>query len=398
MREICSFTYSDLPPELRLILACLRLTPNEKEAQQIEGLSQSEIAWPDFLRWVDRHRVAPLVYQNLRRYGGNGVPSSVMSALRSRFESNAHRGLANARELARLYQLFQENGLACIPLKGSILALQVYGNLALRHAGDIDLLVHPRHVGQTDLLLQQTYQRTSPGPHLTPCQEKQFYRLREELTYIHEKNKIKLDLHTRLLYNKPYFAQDLTGLQDRARDVPVANSLVPAISPEDNFLYLSDHGGQHYWERLFWLHDLAEIIRQNLVPDWDLLMMVAAEKGVSRPVAQGVILAHLLLQTPLPEAIKIYAGRDRMIIYLVKAALKRICTRQKQTPSVMETLDTNVFYIPRLYSEVKYKIEVMKRVLFYSGDWGTIRLPDIIFPFFFIIRPFLWFYRRLRRR
>ena len=112
MRVFCSLKRSELPPELRLILSCLRITPTEKEVQQIEELSRAKIGWPDLLRWVDRHRVAPLVYQNLKRYGGNGVPASAMGALRSRFESNAHRSLANARELVRLDKLFRENGVA----------------------------------------------------------------------------------------------------------------------------------------------------------------------------------------------------------------------------------------------------------------------------------------------
>jgi hypothetical protein len=136
----------DQPAELRLILSCLRITPTEKEVRQIQELSRAKIHWPDFLRCVDRHRVAPLVYRHLRRSGGNGVPAAVMSALHSRFESNTRRSLVNAGELVRLHQLFQENGLAFLPLKGSVLALQIYGNLALRHAGDLDLLVEPGQV------------------------------------------------------------------------------------------------------------------------------------------------------------------------------------------------------------------------------------------------------------
>jgi hypothetical protein len=394
MGEFYSWKKFDLPTELRLILACLRITPDTKEVRQIEELSRAKIGWPDFLRWVDRHRVAPLVYQNLRRYGGNGVPAAAMSALRSRFESNARRSLANARELVRLYELFQENGVVCIPLKGSILALQVYGNLAGRHAGDIDLLVNLRHVDLADRLLRERYRRIRPGLHLTHYQQKQYYRLREQLVYINDRHNIKLELHTRLFYNRPYFALDLTQLQDRARHINVADSLVPVMSPEDNYLYLCDHGAQHYWSRLFWLSDLAEIIRQDRVTDWEQLLKISTTLGVSRPLTQGMFLAHLLFETPLPDQIRAYADRDQAMPYLTEVALRRILTPKQD--DIIETLYNHIIYFPKLYTDFNCKIECLKRLFFYSGDWGTIPLPDVLFPYFFILRPFMWLYRRLR--
>ena len=346
MRELYSLQRFDLPSELRLMLSCLRLSPHDMEVQQIEKLSRTGIEWHNFLRWVDHHHVAPLVYTNLRRYAGKAVPSSIMRGLRNRFERNAHRGLANALELVRLHKLFQENGIPVFPLKGSVLALQVYGNLALRHAGDIDLLVNLRHVDLADHLLRERYCRISPGLHLTPYQQKQYYRLREQLKYIHDRNNLKFELHTRLFYNRPYFALDLAQLQERARYILVANASVPAMSPEDNVLYLCDHGAQHYWYRLFWLSDLAEIIRQDWVTDWDLLLTISTTLGVSRPLTQGVILAHLLFETPLPEQIRAYAARDQAMPYLIKAALRRILTPRQE--DMIEILYANIIYLPKL--------------------------------------------------
>jgi hypothetical protein len=394
MREFYALKGYDLPAELRLILACLRLTPNEKEVQQIRDLSKAKIGWPDFMRRVDHHRVAPLVYQNLRRYAGNGVPASAMSALRSRFTSNAHRSLVNATELVRLYKLFQESGIEFIPLKGSVLALQVYSDLSLRHAGDIDLLVDLRHADLSDRLLQERYCRISPGLHLSPYQQKQYYRLREELIYISDKNNIRIELHTRLLKSRPYFALDLAQLQDRARYITVSDSSMPAMSPEDNCIYLCDHGAQHYWHRLFWLSDLAEIIRQDWLTDWDRLLKISTTLGILRPLTQGIILAHLLLETPLPDQLKTYAAHDQRMSYLIKAALRRIITPMQD--DIILTLYNHIIYFPKLYADFNYKLETMKRLLFYSGDWGTIPLPDVMFPFFFIMRPFMWLYRRLR--
>jgi hypothetical protein len=383
-----------LPTELRLILACLRLRPTEEEARQIARLSRSRIAWPDFLRWVDRHRAAPLVYRNLQSYGREGVPAAALGALRSRFESNARRSLVNAAELVHLCKLFQENGIPVFPLKGSGLALQVYGNLALRHAGDIDLLINPGQVDLADRLLQERYCRIAPGPHLTPYQQKQYNRLREQRLYIHNGNGIKVELHTRFLCNRPHCHGDFDELRDRAQEIAVANASLPVMFWEDNLLYLCDHGAKHYWYRLFWLTDLAEIIRQNWITDWDLIFKTATIRNLSRPLTQGVILAHLLLNVPLPDQIKDYATRDRKMPYLINAALRRIVD-QHYYANMVATLYDHLIYCPNLYRNLRYKIESWKRAFLYSKDWGAIPIPDIIFPYFLVLRPLMWFYRRL---
>jgi hypothetical protein len=228
MREICSFNRSDFPLELHLILACLRITPNEMEVQQIEKLSKIGINWHDFLMLVDRHLVAPLVYHNLSSYARRTIPDSIMNKLRSRFERNAHRSLVNATELVRLGKLFQENDIPFIPLKGSILALQVYGNLALRHAGDIDLLVDQNHLDRADRLLQVDYRRTMPAFRLTSSQHRRFLRLMLHFEYLHDQRNLCIELHWRSIHNKPPHVMDLTQLHSRASTVAVAGFRLPA--------------------------------------------------------------------------------------------------------------------------------------------------------------------------
>lgn len=287
MRELYPLNRFDLPTELRLILILSRITPTQKEVQQIEELSRAKIDWPDFLRWVDRHRVAPLVYQNLRRYGGDGVPASTMSALRSRFKNNARRSLVNATELVRLDKLFQENGIPFIPLKGSVLARQVYGNLALRHAGDIDLLVAPSQVELAERLLQISYRRITPGFRLTPSQRRRLLRLTHHFEYLHDQGNLRVELHWRSLPNQLPHIMDLNWLRSRAVTVALAGSTLPALSLPDNVLYLCGHGEGHFWSRLFWLVDLAEIIHGHPEIDWPQLMISAKEAGMMRPLALG---------------------------------------------------------------------------------------------------------------
>ncbi len=394
MRVLYSLKKFDLPPELRLILSCLRITPNQKEVRQIEKLSGAKIGWPDFLRWVDRHRVGPLVYQNLRRYGGNGVPASVMSALRSRFESNARRSLVNATELVRLYKLFQENGIDFIPLKGSVLALQVYGNLALRHVGDIDLLVAPSQVELVDRLLQISYRRIRPGFRLSPSQRRRFLRLMQHFGYLHEQGNLRVELHWRSLLYQPASVMDLTRLRSRASTVAVAGSTLPALSLPDNVLYLCAHGESHFWSRLFWLVDLAEIMRGNPEINWPQVMTLARDAGMTRPLALGVILAHELLDVPLPEAIRTYALQDQMVSYLVKVAWRSMLCLQPETTPLSLKLIFHICLL-RCANSFTERLNILQN-LFSCEDWMTIRFPDSLHFLYYILRFPLWLQRNLR--
>jgi hypothetical protein len=393
MREFYSLKSADLPPELRLILSCLRITPNEKEVQQIEELSRAKIGWPDFMRWVDHHRVAPLVYQNLRRYGGSGVPAPAMSALRSRFESNAHRSLVNATELVRLYKLFQQNGIAFIPLKGSVLALQVYGNLAMRHAGDIDLLVAPSQEELADRLLQISYRRIVPGFRLSPSQRRRFLRYMHHFEYLHDQGNLRVELHWRSIRNQPPHVMDLNWLHNRASTVVLAGSRLPAMSLPDNALYLCAHGAVHFWRRLFWLVDLAEMMRGNAKIDWQRLMTLARDAGMMRPLAQGVILSHELLNVPLPEAIRTYALQDQMLYVWVKVAFRfMLCPPQEKPPDFLN-LQMKVFRL-RFGIPFKEKLKILQEI-FAGEDWMAIGLPDSLFFLYYVLRFPLWLQRRL---
>ena len=393
MREFNSLKSFALPTELRLILSCLRITPTGKEIRQIEELSRAKIAWPEFLALVDRHRVAPLVYTNLKRFAGNTVPSAIISELHSRFERNAHRSLANAAELVRLYKLFQENGIAFVPLKGSVLALQVYGNLARRHAGDIDLLVEPGQVELAERLLQINYRRVKPALQLSPSQRRRFLKLMHHFEYLHDLDNLRVELHWRAMNSRTPQGLELTRLLSRGPKVAVAGSKLPGLSLPDNILYLCGHGACHGWFRLFWLADLAEIMRGHPEIDWQHLMTLAREAGMLTPLAQGVILAHELLDVPLPEAIRTYALQERVVSCSAAVAYRFILCPQPEQPPISLRLDRHLCNL-RGANSFEDKLKTLQAI-FTGRDWLTIRLPDPLFFLFYLLRLPLLLQRRL---
>jgi hypothetical protein len=387
------FNGVNLSPELRLMLACLRALPNEKEVQQIKKLSDTKIAWHDFRMLVGRHRVAPLVFTNLNRYAREAIPPAIMRSLRSRFERNAYRSIANTSELVRLYRLFQENGIPVLPLKGSLLALQVYGNLALRHAGDIDLLIDPRHIELADRLIRKDYRKTLPAFRLTPSQHQRFLRLMHHFKYLNDQKNLYIELHWRPFHKQSPHVMDLTRLRSRASTVTVAGSTLPALSVLDNIIYLCGHGWHHFWHRIFWLVDLAEIIRGNPEIDWQRLMTLARGSGMMRPLAQGFSLAHELLEVPLPEAIRSYALQDQQVSNSAKVAYRYMLYPQPEKPPVslsLRYLACNISFA-NSFSE---KLYVLQHFCL-GNDWLTVPLSESQFYLYYVLRFPFWLHRRL---
>ena len=47
----------------------------------------------------------------------------------------------------------------------------------------------------------------------------------------------------------------------------------------------------------------------------------------------------------------------------------------------------------KLRPELRYKLHCFATSLTSTNDWSTLRLPDVLFPLYFVLRPFLWFWR-----
>lgn len=387
--------WSALSPAFRLLLACLRLTPDAAEIRQIASLSRAGRHWPELLSLVDRHRTAPLVYQNLVRYG-EAVPAAALDALRSRMERNTLKSLANAAELVRLHHLLEGNHIPSLSLKGSALALQVYGSLARRHAGDIDLLVAPAQVELADQLLRCRYRRLVPAATLTPAQLRRFTRVMHHFEYVHRQADFGLELHWRPLCSQSPTILAFEQVWSRAAAVPLAGTSVKTLSLEDNLLYLAGHGAHHNWSRLFWLVDLAEIIRQHHTLNWPQLLAQAAAHGLLPQLLLGAVLAHKLLAAPLPPPLAASAWRNPLLPYQARVACRYLLCPDLETRPLSLRLHLLASRI-QLAASLSQKMEITQEFLV-GKDWMTRGLPDSLFFLYVLTRLPLWLQQQRRLR
>jgi len=152
-------------PEIELLLCCCRTQVDAATTSTIKTLIQSSINWNYLIQTATRHKVVPLLYQNLNNTCPEAVPHAILNQLKNHFNTNAMSNKFMTTELLKLLNLFQNHNIPAIPFKGPVLAATAYGNLALRQFCDLDILVQKQNVLKVkDLLVSQGYQSWSLNP------------------------------------------------------------------------------------------------------------------------------------------------------------------------------------------------------------------------------------------
>ena len=142
-----------LTTEFRLAAACVKWPVTVQTHQAIHQAADRPIDWTQFLGVVQRHRIGGLVHRALK---GAGVllPADISHALADRASAIARNAMMLTHETAQLQRLFEGAGIPVAVVKGAILAKLIYGDITVRHARDIDLLVSPESVERASLLLE----------------------------------------------------------------------------------------------------------------------------------------------------------------------------------------------------------------------------------------------------
>lgn len=141
-------------PTEKLLLACAS-TAGKKE--QIDLLLNEHIDWEYLIKLAKTHRIILLLYHNLKN---KRIPETIKKELKDIYTSNLIESLRLEAEREKIFKLFNGQGIDCVPLKGTVFARDVYGDIALRQTADIDVLVRENDLFRVkELLLNNGFQR-----------------------------------------------------------------------------------------------------------------------------------------------------------------------------------------------------------------------------------------------
>jgi len=267
----------------RFTRLCLRgrWDPAALEAAR-EMANMGDLDWDAWRQAADAEALSPLLYRILQ--GRGFVPAAIAGRLQAAYHQNARRNMLIFHELGNVLRSLTAQGIPVMLLKGAALAETVYGNIALRPMGDLDLLLHREHVPRALKALEAAgYVATQPEARAGLALEYE-----NELALVRPgPTGIPVELHWNLL--------DSTHHQDRlptdwlwqtARPVDVESVQTWILGPTVQLLHLCAHLALHHQgEGLLWRHDIAEVIqfyRDDV--DWEELLARASAFDLVLPL------------------------------------------------------------------------------------------------------------------
>ena len=333
-----------------VVILCARSRLSQDDDARLARARAQGVDWQQVYALATRHRVLPLLLRHLKERDWEQVPEGLRSALESFFQFNAAHTFSLSRELLRLEQLFAAHHIEMASFKGPTLAAQLYGSPAWRQFGDLDILVSRREVLRArELLMQGGYHLRVP---LDAAQDAAHFRDDSVYDLMREKPDVMLEMHWSLTtrsFARPLRLEHLLAHLYRA---PLASGEATYLGREDLLLLLCIHGTKHLWERLSWICDIADLLRledgDEKRFDWDRLQQLAERFAVRRMVALGLILAHEILDAPLPPEMIQWAHAQKRVQVLAAHIGERLFAETEtdeekseiaQARALMETMD-----------------------------------------------------------
>lgn len=360
-------------PEIELLLCCARTHIDPTTEERIEVLLQQDIDWTYLIQTSARHGVMPLLYRSLNATCPELVPKPILSQLRNFFHTNAQHNLLLTQELLRLLNLFQEHEIPAIPFKGPVLAASVYGNLARRQFGDLDILVHERDYQQAkELLLSQGYRMLYDSEHEANCLQAQLW---------HTEQQLSVDLHYGIPPKQLQLKQE--ALWECLASLSLAGTTIQVFSPEAHLLVLCVDGYKEYWHKLSRICDLAAMIG-NQELDWERLRELARKLKLERILSLGLLLTSELLEAPLPE--KIWSRVE------ANSAIRGLAARLQKDLFSEENPQSPPFSLWTIALYHLYLSECQPDRLRYwltpnTSDRAFLSLPASLSFFYYLLRP-----------
>lgn len=381
--------------ENQLILGCAQTSIPSPTVDRLSELLTQPLDWEYVIAVSSRNGLLPLLSRNLIQNFREQLPETIHERLSFFYLSNARENLYLSFKLAEVVSLLENNGIPVLSFKGPTLAIQAYGDPALRHFIDLDILVQPRHFDLAiELLVKNGYlSEISSGP---LKRKLLFFTRKKDLSLFSSDRRVRVELHWKLSGSHFSMPFEIDQIWNRMDSLMMGGTPLRVLAFNDLFVYLCLHGARHGWERLAWICDLHELIRRreaaNGPIDWDELSQHARSYGCEKVVALGLFLVDEFfgLRTGYPDFDKTIANP----VY-VQIARK---VRSKSLSDSSNQIEIGDWYLlhlslkERRMDKLKLKTVYLLwylRLIFTpnAADRSILHLPRVFYPVYFVMRP-----------
>jgi hypothetical protein len=369
-------------PENELLVCAARRSLNDDLAARVTALVEGELDWNYLRDKAIQQGMMPLLYRHLSSICPQSVPAETLNSMKEEFIANSQTCLYLFSELTKLLRLLDQNGITAVAFKGPVLSAAVYGGIALRQAGDLDVLIEPGAFRRAKELLSSAGYRLHPP--LTQSQQASQLRSHCEIEFWSNGLSV-VDLHWGLSPKSFHFALDPQHVIDRSKTVSIQGTSLLTFSNEDMILYLCYHGSKHYWSRLEWISSLAEFIRSNPDIDWPIVIARANRARGRHMLTLGLILARELGDVDVPDSVFSSCEEFDSLREYAGEIQRGLFDRELGPLGNLEMFRCNLSIMDRK----RDAITGLLRSIFIPtiSDWQALTLPAALYPLYYLFRP-----------
>lgn len=385
------WTIERTSPEFRLMLLCSGKNMSEAQISEAKAIISGSVDWKLFANLLDKHRLIPVVFDNLKKYFKEKADEPGLRKLATLRKQSMIRSMRIASAWVAITSAMEEADVRILHLKGPALSLRIYGDIDSRISKDLDLLVDLNDIEKADQVIKGAgYIRTVPASDMTPKQANIWYKNNHHLTY-KGPNALIIELHFRL--SRFLYDTSFGELWDKRGVGRYGGTEYYYMSPEDELLFYAYHGARHGWIRLRWLLDVDELIRSGTV-DPARLAELATERRLTHVLSQAFILFEKFFRSEVAADYLAGVGRDRPARRLAEMAVPMVLASE----DVIKTFAFKKYGLSLEKGFMKKKRFVAMQFEPLESDFQSAKFSDKVFFAYYPVRMLNYLKRKLKRR
>jgi len=368
-------------PENELILCIARRELDSVRSARVRQLLQQPLDFDYVFTTAQAHGLLPLLHKNLSG-ATDVIPGHFLSRLKRESVANSQSVLHLIGKQLRAYKLLKESNIPVALFKGPVLAQLAYGEISLRQAGDIDMLIKVQHFDEARQCLETLGYEMFPK--LTSAQIDSHLNNHCEIQFMRDDWFTVVDLHWQLAPRSFVFKVKADEVMSRLQSVSLAGTDVETFSAEDSVLYQSMHGAKHLWRRLEWIVALAETVRSSPEIDWDVLLDRATRAHATRMLGLGLRLVQEFSDARVSSHVFAALDTDGSMQHMAHDIRTQIFT----TYGAADSTETNLYNLRIMDRKRDVLISALRSIFVPTlPDWQALSLPAPLHSLYYAFRP-----------
>jgi hypothetical protein len=355
-----------------------------------EFLKNNTINYERFHYLARKNQVRPVILKVIQQHA-IVIKDSIRQQLVKDVKTIALNNLKNLSEMTRVIALFEEKGIPLIPYKGTTFAKLYYGNWGLRESTDIDFLVVKADVPKIqEIIYKEGYQSPPLFHYCTLAYQLKYIPSFDVNNDSENQRNFHLEFHYHII-NKDFAVDiDNSSFMSEHATLSVGDKDIAILTHEAHCkIILTHHGLDDIWIALKYYLDLAMISKKGGEVNWENILAFCRENGYYTNACCGFKNMELLLGITNP--VNDHQPDEKLSEQILNICLQHDRYKYKYLKKTgLRIMSRDGF---------KWRVKMIWRLFFVRVlrpkdlDFKFIALPDMLYPLYYILKPFRIFYK-----